>query len=148
VQAAALRRSPHLQFAAAAISPWGWNRPLESFMAIGYLVVAVLAAVVAVFALQNGAPATVRFLAWTLDGVPLAGLILGAFAAGLVIAGVPLGLQRWRARAQARRLEAHVRHLEARQVATPGAPPREAPPPPREAPPPSREAPPPRREAP
>jgi uncharacterized integral membrane protein len=100
-------------------------------MAIGYLVVAVLAAVVAIFALQNGAPATVRFLAWNLDGVPLAGLILGAFAAGLVIAGVPLGIQRWRARSQARRLEAHVKHLEGRQVTTPTTtpttPPREAP---------------------
>jgi uncharacterized integral membrane protein len=81
-------------------------------MAIGYLVVALLAAVVAVFALQNGAPATVRFLFWSLDGVPLAGLILGAFAAGLVIAGLPLGIQHWRARSQARRLEAHVRDLE------------------------------------
>jgi uncharacterized integral membrane protein len=82
-------------------------------MALGYLVVAVLAAAVAVFALQNGAPATVRFIVWNLDGIPLAGLILGAFAAGLLIAGIPLGIQRWRARSQTRRLEAHVRHLQA-----------------------------------
>jgi uncharacterized integral membrane protein len=96
-------------------------------MAVGYLLVAVLAAVVAIFALQNGAPATVRFLAWNLDGVPLAGLILGAFAAGLVIAGVPLGIQRWRARSQARRLEAHVKHLETRRIAPPTPPPTTAP---------------------
>ena len=70
-------------------------------MAIGYLIAAVLAAAVAVFALQNGAPTPVRFLAWNLEGIPLAGLILGALAAGLVIAGIPLGIQRWTARAQA-----------------------------------------------
>jgi len=82
-------------------------------MALGYLVVAVLAAVVAVFALQNGAPATVTFLAWHLEGVPLAGLILCSLAAGILIAGVPLGIQRWRARSQVRRLEARVRELDA-----------------------------------
>ncbi len=87
-------------------------------MALGYLVVAVLAAAVAVFALQNGAPATVRFIVWNLDGIPLAGLILGAFAAGLLIAGIPLGIQRWRARSQTRRLEAHVRDLHAERDKT------------------------------
>src|SRR2546421_10931421 len=88
-------------------------------MALGYLIAAVLAAAVAVFALQNGAPTPVRFLAWQIENVPLAGLILGALAAGLVIAGIPLGLQRWQARAQARRLEARVRELEARSTPTP-----------------------------
>jgi uncharacterized integral membrane protein len=77
-----------------------------------YLVVALLGAAVAVFALQNGTPATVRFFVWHIEGLPLAGLILGAFAVGLVFAGVPLSIQRWRARAQARRLEARIRDLE------------------------------------
>lgn len=81
-------------------------------MAAVYLVVALLGGAIAVFALQNGTPATVRFFVWHLEGLPLAGLILGAFAAGLVIAGVPLSIQRWRARAQARRLEARIRALE------------------------------------
>jgi uncharacterized integral membrane protein len=92
-------------------------------MAIGYLLVAVLAGIVAVFALQNGTPATVRFFAWHLEGVPLAGLILGAFTAGLVIAGVPLGIQRWRARSHARQLDAHVRDLEAQRDKTSLTPP-------------------------
>jgi uncharacterized integral membrane protein len=91
-------------------------------MALGYLIAAVLAAGVAVFALQNGAPTPVRFLAWQIEGVPLAGLILGALAAGLVIAGIPLGLQRWQARSQARRLEARVRDLEARSTPPPSGP--------------------------
>ena len=99
-------------------------------MAFVYLLVAFLAAAVAVFALQNGTPATVRVFVWNLTGVPLAGLILGAFAAGLLIAGVPLGFQRWRARAEARRLEARVRDLEAaapQRDKTPVTPPRVAP---------------------
>jgi len=99
-------------------------------VAFVYLLVAFLAAAVAVFALQNGTPATVRVFAWNLAGVPLAGLILGAFAAGLVIAGVPLGIQRWRARSRVRRLEARVRDLEAaaaQRDKTPVTPPRVAP---------------------
>ena len=91
-------------------------------MAFGYLIVALIAAALAIFALQNGTPTTVRFIVWNLDGVPLAGLILGAFGAGLLIAGVPLGIQRWRARSQARRLEAHVRNLQAERH-KPGTPP-------------------------
>jgi putative membrane protein len=96
-------------------------------MGIGYLVVALLAAVVAVFALQNGAPTTVRFLVWNLDGVPLAGLILGALAAGLVIAGVPLGIQRWRARSRAQQLEARIRSLESQRGEPPRTPPSASP---------------------
>ena len=88
-------------------------------MAVGYLVVAVLAAAVAVFALQNGTPTPVRFLAWSLDAIPLAGLILGSFAAGLIIGVVPLAVHRWRAGSQVRRLEEQVRTLEARREHTP-----------------------------
>jgi lipopolysaccharide assembly protein A len=84
-------------------------------MAIGYLLVAVIAAALAVFALQNGAPVAVEFAIWKLEGVPLAGVILGAFGAGLIIAAVPLTIQRWRARSQLRRLEARLRTLEAQQ---------------------------------
>jgi uncharacterized integral membrane protein len=88
-------------------------------VAIGYLVVAVLAAAVAVFALQNGTPTPVRFIAWSLDGIPLAGLILGSFAAGLITGAVPLVVHRWRARSQVRRLEDQVRTLEAQREQTP-----------------------------
>ena len=37
-------------------------------MKLGYVVVAIIAAVVAVFALQNGDPTAVRFIVWTADG--------------------------------------------------------------------------------
>ena len=81
-------------------------------MALGYLAVALLAAAVAVFALQNGTPVGVRFLIWSLRDVPLAALVLVSFAAGLVLTGVPLWFTRWRLASRARTLEAQVRQLE------------------------------------
>ena len=41
-------------------------------MRLGYLVVALLSVVVTVFALQNPGPTTVKFLAWSMDTMPLA----------------------------------------------------------------------------
>jgi uncharacterized integral membrane protein len=81
-------------------------------MAFGYLVVAFLAAVVAIFALQNGAPVGVRFLVWTLRDVPLAALLLVAFALGLVLSGLPLWFARWRLARRVRALEARITQLE------------------------------------
>ena len=81
-------------------------------MGIAYLVVAVLSAAAAVFALQNGQPMPLRFLVWSMEGVPLAGAILVALAAGVVLAGVPLSIDRWRWRARARSLETQVTMLE------------------------------------
>ena len=69
---------------------------------LGYIVVAVLAASVAVFALQNTDPAIVRFLFWRLERVPIATLVLVSFGAGLLIAAVPLAIRLgiWRSRAR------------------------------------------------
>ena len=79
-------------------------------MKFGYLVVAVLAVVITIFVLQNTAETAVRFAIWRLDGVPIAGLVLGALGAGFLIVGVPLGIRLaiWRSRARSlqSRLEA------------------------------------------
>jgi uncharacterized integral membrane protein len=96
-------------------------------MAVGYLVVALIAATVAVFALQNGDPTPVRFIVWSAEGLPLAALILVSLASGLVIAGVPLMLQRWRLRARLRAAERRVAELEAARSSAPAPAP--APPP-------------------
>jgi uncharacterized integral membrane protein len=81
-------------------------------MGLGYLLVAALSVLVTIFALQNTDPATVRFLLWRLETVPVAILVLAALGAGLVIAGLPLGikLRVWRSRA--RSLETRARMLE------------------------------------
>lgn len=81
-------------------------------MAFGYVIVAIVAASVAVFALQNAEPTKIRFLFWVIDGVPVAALVLLSLAAGVIVAGVPLWLGRWRLRARARALEARVAALE------------------------------------
>jgi uncharacterized integral membrane protein len=81
-------------------------------MNVGYLIVAVLAVSVALFALQNTDQTAVRFVLWRLEGVPIAGLVLGALGAGLLIAGLPLWIKLsvWRGRAHS--LEARVTMLE------------------------------------
>ncbi len=82
-------------------------------MAVAYLVVAVISAAVAIFALQNNQPMSVRFLAWSLESVPLAGAILVALAAGLVVAAVPLSIANWRVRSRARALQRRLDAVEA-----------------------------------
>ena len=81
-------------------------------MAAGYLLVALVAAAIAVFALQNSAATSVRFLVWTLDDLPLAAVALIALAAGLIVAGLPLWISRWRWRSRSRVCEARAAMLE------------------------------------
>lgn len=69
------------------------------------LVVAGIAVAVAVFAMQNPAPVTVRFLWWRVEAVSLAAVILLSVCTGIVMVGVPLWLQlRWE-RGRRRRAE-------------------------------------------
>ena len=93
-------------------------------MALGYLLVAILGAGVAVFALQNAEPTRIQFLAWSVDRVPVAGVILASLAIGIVLTGVPMGIQRWRLRLRLRTLERQLalREEERREPpeATPG----------------------------
>jgi uncharacterized integral membrane protein len=81
-------------------------------MALGYLIVALLAAAVAVFALQNGDPTRVRFLVWTLEGLPLAAVALVSLIVGLIVAGLPLWIRGWRWRSQARSAQARAAMLD------------------------------------
>ncbi len=81
-------------------------------MGIAYLLTALVAVAVTVFALQNGQPTSLRFFGWSLESVPLAGALLFALASGIVIAGVPLWLGRWRWRSRARAAESRAAMLE------------------------------------
>ena len=81
-------------------------------MTIAYLFVGLLSAAVAIFALQNGQPASLHFLAWSLEGVPLASAILIALSAGLLLAGIPLSIEQLRWRSRARSLATRVSLLE------------------------------------
>ena len=81
-------------------------------MALSYLLVALVAAGVAVFALQNSAETSVRFLVWTLDGLPVAAVALISLGVGLVVVGLPLWIRAWRWRSRARAAEARVATLD------------------------------------
>ena len=81
-------------------------------MALGYLIVALLAAAVAVFTLQNSTETRVQFLMWTLEGLPLAAVALVSLAIGLVVAGLPLWIRSWRWRSQARSAQARAAMLD------------------------------------
>jgi uncharacterized integral membrane protein len=72
---------------------------------MGYLIVAVVAVAAAVFAMQNTTPVDVRFIFWQLAQTPVAAVVLASLGAGLIIAGVPLSFQLWRARRRVRALE-------------------------------------------
>jgi uncharacterized integral membrane protein len=69
----------------------------------------VVAVAVAIFAMQNTAMVTVRFIVWQVPEVPLAAVVLASLAAGVVIVGVPLWFQLWRTRTRVRSLGASPR---------------------------------------
>lgn len=77
-------------------------------MVFRYAVVAAIAAGITLFALQNNAPTSVRFLFWQLDTVPLATIMLVSVALGVVLVGVPLLVERWRLRSRLRALESRL----------------------------------------
>ena len=82
-------------------------------MGFRYVLVAVIAAVITLFAIQNNGPTSLWFLFWSLEAIPLATVILTSVAAGIVIVGVPLWVERWRLRARARALETRLEAVEA-----------------------------------
>jgi uncharacterized integral membrane protein len=90
---------------------------------VRYLIVAVIASGITVFALQNTMPISVRFLVWSLPETPLATVILVSVVAGIVLVGFPLLISRWRLRARARSLEARLATAEARVTERQSPPP-------------------------
>jgi uncharacterized integral membrane protein len=92
-----------------------------------YLVtIAVVAAAIAVFALQNPGLVNVRFLVWSIDSVPLAAVILVSGAVGTVLVSAIALIQRWVMQSRIRRLESRLRVAEQspkpepRDVSAPG----------------------------
>jgi len=71
-----------------------------------YLLGVAVAVAITVFALQNTDQVTIRFVAWKVEKVPLAGLILLSGALGGVVMALVGWVQRWKLRAKIRRLEA------------------------------------------
>lgn len=87
-----------------------------------YALVAVIAVVVAIFAVQNSARTTVRLLLWSIEGIPVAALVLLSLAIGILAAGAPLWIDRWRLRSEVRRLAARLKTPESALSPRPGPP--------------------------
>jgi uncharacterized integral membrane protein len=82
-------------------------------MGFKHLLIAIVASAITLFALQNSGPTSVRFLLWGVEAVPLAAVILLSAAAGIVLVGLPLWIERLRLRSQARALETRLGCAEA-----------------------------------
>lgn len=76
-----------------------------------YVVMVLVGAAAAVFAVQNIDPVVIRFLGWRVEGMPLALVILLSVFAGLVFASMVAMVQQLR-------LRARIRALERQQAAT------------------------------
>jgi len=73
-----------------------------------YVAITAVAIAIAVFALQNAEPVTIRFLGWRLEGAPLAAVILVAGAVGALLVSVVGLVQRWKLRTQIRQLKSRL----------------------------------------
>ncbi|HUO65411.1 MAG TPA: LapA family protein [Terriglobales bacterium] len=81
-------------------------------MTLAYIVLVLVGAACAVFALQNMDPVVIRFVTWRVEGMPLSFVILLSALGGVIFAsGVSL-LRHWKLRSRIRQLEAQVAAME------------------------------------
>lgn len=83
-------------------------------MVLVYLIMILVGAAAAVFAIQNIDPVVIRFLSWRVEGMPLALVILLSLFAGLIFASMLAMVHHLRLRSRIRALE--------RQLAAPAPP--------------------------
>ena len=86
-------------------------------MTVAYLLMALVGAACAVFALQNMDPVVIRFIGWRAEGIPLALVILLSALGGLIFASCAGLLRHWKLRSRIRQLESQLAAQE-----RPGAP--------------------------
>jgi uncharacterized integral membrane protein len=93
-------------------------------VAVVYVLMALIGAAVAVFALQNLDPVVIRFVTWRIDGAPLALVVLLSLVSGLVLMALIGLVQHWKLRSRIRQLERNLARAEAQALPVPPAPPR------------------------
>lgn len=91
-----------------------------------YLLMALLGSAATIFALQNRDPVKITFLAWAIDGMPVALVILLSLLLGVVFTSLSGLVKVLRMRYRIRQLESQVNQLIAAQPSA--APPSAAPP--------------------
>jgi uncharacterized integral membrane protein len=85
-------------------------------MILVYLLMALLGSMATIFALQNRAPVEIAFLVWSVQGMPLALVILLSLMLGVVFASLSGLVKVLRLRYRIRQLEAQVSQLTAAQT--------------------------------
>jgi uncharacterized integral membrane protein len=91
-------------------------------MTLAYILLVLVGAACAVFALQNMDPVVIRFVTWRVEGMPLGLVILLSVLGGVIFAsGVSL-IRHWKLRSRIRQLEARLATVE-RTAAPPLSPP-------------------------
>lgn len=91
-------------------------------MIIIYLLVALLGSMATVFALQNREPVEISFLSWSMQGMPLALVILLSLLLGTVIASLSGIVKILKLKYRVRQLETQVAQLIATQTSPPSTP--------------------------
>jgi len=89
-------------------------------VALAYVLMAVIGAAVAIFALQNLDPVVIRFVAWRIEGAPLALVVLLALITGVVLTALVGLVQQWKLRSRVRHLERSLAQAEAQAPLAPG----------------------------
>jgi len=77
-----------------------------------YILLILVGAACAVFALQNMDPVVLRFLTWRVEGMPLGFVILLSLMGGLIFASVIGLIRHWKLRSRIRQLEARLQAAE------------------------------------
>ncbi len=81
-------------------------------MTFAYILLILVGAACAVFALQNMDPVVIRFVTWRVEGMPLGFVILLSLMGGLVFASVIGLIRHWKLRSRIRQLEAKLQAAE------------------------------------
>ena len=81
-------------------------------MTLAYLLVALLGAAIAVFAIQNNSSVVIRFLAWRLEGA-LSLVILLSTLLGVVLTAMLGVVRHWKLRSRIRQLESQLARVPA-----------------------------------
>ncbi|HMB32472.1 MAG TPA: LapA family protein [Methylomirabilota bacterium] len=81
-------------------------------MTFAYILLILVGAACAVFALQNMDPVVIRFVTWRIEGMPLGFVILLSLMGGLIFASVIGLIRHWKLRSRIRQLEAKLQAAE------------------------------------
>lgn len=92
-------------------------------MAMAYLLVALLSAAIALFAVQNNNPVVIRFVGWQMEGA-LSLVVLLSILVGVILTALLGVVRHWKLRSRIRQLENKLARLETSSSGSGGGNPR------------------------